>query len=542
MTTDAIPEGSRPAPLGEATPTHRVDARPSSYAEKLTGTALKEERPRRIPAATIRGATRTDDETRARRDAPPTEKGSRGACGDDRAFLEQLAAELQAEGHRAAPRDPFPATGTGAPPSTTQTAPTQAAPPSTAATHAKQRRWQWKEALRRAGPDASSQDVRRHLVSTRTSRPPNDAPAPADSKSRRGARGRRGKRTPAPPHHRYQRLDGGASRPTPPVAASAANLPAGAAMPAPPAAAPSSGSTPATPSPAAGQGRRARFSKFLAARTEAFEKLKVNLRMHLEKGARLADLHRKARERAERDAGAARGREHAARDELTGVLKDASAYRNSLREAQATFEGSARSILAELSQVLLEARGAAMVSTERMEATLAHLEQNQNNASIKNVALAQQLLEQSCIFEVQMQASTERLEATLAHLKIENVALARQLFDQGRTAEEKAISRAAEHQRWRDTFVGDLPSLVSRAATTALEGAQVRKSLQKSLSKTAASNLAILQQLLALGAKEREEALSRAAEHQRWRDALSPDEKEVLNLHSSLLTASSVAR
>jgi hypothetical protein len=49
------------------------------------------------------------------------------------------------------------------------------------------------------------------------------------------------------------------------------------------------------------------------------------------------------------------------------VLKDASAYRNSLREAQAAFEGSACSILAELLQVLLEARSAdeaAIVATK----------------------------------------------------------------------------------------------------------------------------------------------------------------------------------
>jgi len=64
---------------------------------------------------------------------------------------------------------------------------------------------------------------------------------------------------------------------------------------------------------------------------------------------------------------AARRRDPAARDELTEVLKDASAYRNSLREAQAAFEGSACSILAELLQVLLEARSAdeaAIVATK----------------------------------------------------------------------------------------------------------------------------------------------------------------------------------
>ena len=89
--------------------------------------------------------------------------------------------------------------------------------------------------------------------------------------------------------------------------------------------------------------------------------------MHLEKGARLVDLHRKARERAMREVAAAQGRELAARDELTEVLRDASAYRNSLREAQAAFEGSACSILSELSQILLEARRAgaeALVATK----------------------------------------------------------------------------------------------------------------------------------------------------------------------------------
>ena len=155
MTTDETRDGTRPAAHGEATPTHCVDAQHCSFRMRLTGSSgSKEERSCSVAAATM-GAMRIDDKTRARRDAPPTEKGSRGACGEDRGSLEQLAAELRGKGHRDAKRDPFPATGTGAPPNTTHSP----GPPSASATHAQQRRWQWKEALRQAGPVTSPQDV-----------------------------------------------------------------------------------------------------------------------------------------------------------------------------------------------------------------------------------------------------------------------------------------------------------------------------------------------------------------------------------------------